>query len=215
MVAQVAAITTLAELKQAIAYELDRSDLTTTIALWPSLCEAEVNRKLRHFKMRLSVDIPGFGTNSVPLPADWEESINVKVDGRQVTYQPEDVLEMERGKVLDGATEPLYPTFYTHFGDNIEIWPYPAEDYTVTLKYYQSIPPLASQTSGTNWLLARAPGLYFYGSLKHSAPVLRDDERIALWDKLFRDELTELQGASDMSQQSGSRLVRRPPISFG
>jgi hypothetical protein len=215
MVAQVAAITNLTTLKAAIASEVDRSDIDTTIGLWPAFCEAEVNRKLRHFSMLAEVDIPGFGTNRVPLPTDWQDSRNVRVDGRQVTYTTPDILDMERGKVLDGATEPLYPCFFTHFGAYLEIWPYPSEEYTVTLQYYQSIPPLALQTSGTNWLLARAPALYFYGCLKHSAPFLDDDQRIALWSKLFNDEMMELQGASDMAQVSGSRLSRRPPMSFG
>lgn len=213
--AEVSQITNLTELRSAIGAELDRTDLATTIALWPQLCEAEVSRKLRHFKMLTEVEIPGYGSNRVPLPSDWEESRNVRVDGRQVTYQLPDVLDMERTKVLNGATDPLYPRFYTHFGNYVEIWPYPDEEYTVTLQYYQSIPPLATQTGQTNWLLQRSPAAYFYGSLIHSAPFLHDDARIALWSKLFNDTLAELQGASDRAQHSGSRLTRRPPISFG
>lgn len=212
---EVSQITTLTELKNAIASELDRSDLATTSALWPSLCEAEVSQKLRHFKMLAEVDIIGNNFNRVQLPSDWEESYNVKVDGRQITFQTRDVLDLERTKVLNGATEPQYPKFYSYFGDYLEIWPYPDEEYVVTLQYYQSIPPLALQTGQTNWLLTRAPAVYFYGSLKHSAPYLHDDQRIALWSKLFNDALAELQGASDVAQQSGSRMVRRPPISFG
>lgn len=213
--AQVAAITNLTTLKAAIASELDRTDIDTTIALWPSFCEAEVNRKLRHFKMLAETDLFGNNFNRVALPADWEESHNVVIAGRQLVYMPRDVLDMERAKVLDDATEPEYPCFYTHFGDSLEIWPYPTEEYTVTLQYFKSIPPLALQSSGTNWLLAKAPSLYFYGCLKHSAPFLEDDERIALWAKLFNDELAELQGSSDMAQVSGSRLSRRPSSSFG
>lgn len=213
--AEVSQITNLTELRSAIGAELDRTDMATTIALWPQLCEAEVSRKLRHFKMLAEVDLEGSNFKRVQLPSDWLESRNVTVAGRQLTYQSPDILDMERGKVLNGATDPLYPCFYTHFGDYLEIWPYPDEDYTVTLQYYRSIPPLASQTGQTNWLLQRSPATYFYGSLIHSAPFLHDDARIALWSKLFNDTLAELQGASDMAQHSGSRLTRRPPISFG
>lgn len=37
----------------------------------------------------------------------------------------------------------------------------------------------------TNWLITDHPDVYFYATLKHSAPYLKEDERIALWAGLY------------------------------
>lgn len=210
---QTASISTRAQLLTAIADELDRTDLDTVIQLWPKLCEAEVNRTLRHFMMLETADLAGAPDYEyVDLPDDWEETFNVKIGTNQLTYQSRDMLDKGVEKYAGLTTQPTTPAYYTHFGNRIRVWPVPSAAYTVTLEYYQSIPPLADQTDGINWLLTRAPDVYLYGSLKHSAPHLLDDPRIALWDKLYGDALAALQDASEIARVSGSRMTSQPKV---
>ena len=77
------------------------------------------------------------------------------------------------------------------------------------------IPALADAIDGKNWLLTASPSAYLYGSLVHSAPYLRDDERIALWDKMYKDALHTLQGGSDRAMTSGSRITRIASVTLG
>ena len=42
-----------------------------------------------------------------------------------------------------------------------------------------------SETNAANWLITDHPDVYFYATLKHSAPYLKEDERISLWAGLY------------------------------
>lgn len=65
---------------------------------------------------------------------------------------------------------------------------FPPSSGDVTLSYYAKIPALSTNRS-TNWLLRKAPMVYLYGSLMHSAPFMQDDDRIAMWGKLYGEFL--------------------------
>ncbi len=73
------------------------------------------------------------------------------------------------------------------------------------MAYYKAIDSL-SDDSDTNWLLTSHPDLYVYGALTHSAPYLKDDERIATWGALYKSALVGLQMESDRADYSGSVL---------
>ena len=56
------------------------------------------------------------------------------------------------------------------------------------------IVPLSAGTD-TNWLLTNYPDIYLYGSLIESAPYLRDDQRIGLWQSEYDRRADELAGS--------------------
>lgn len=209
----VGTIKTYADLKTAIADWLDRSDQDIVIPAWIFLAEKDMEQKLRHHKMVIkSYSSVGGNDGVITLPPDWLEARNLEVDDKQIVYQSPDVLDMFRD-VNDTATG--QPQYFSFYDSNIELWPIPTEDYTIEMDYYQKIPSLADSIDGTNWLLTDAPSAYLYGALVHSAPYLKDDERIALWDKMYKDAITTLQGGSDRAMTHGSRITRQAPISFG
>jgi hypothetical protein len=215
MPTQFARIETYGHLQGALADQLDRDDLTTTIALFIQMAEAEMNRRLRHFKMVKKASAAGHADDPrVALPTDWLEARNIELDGIKLEYITPDMYDTLRQAQDRGESVPSEARYYTFYDSAFEIWPEPSEDYTMTMDYYQKIPPLADQESGTNWLLTLAPDAYYYGSLKHSAPYLKDDARIALWSKLYDDCLAGLQENSDKAMVSGSVLVRRQGVSF-
>lgn len=68
--------------------------------------------------------------------------------------------------------------FYTMSGGQIRVKPTLAEDDVVEMGYYQDIPALDSDET-TNWLLARNPQAYLYGSLSHLSVYLDNDRKLA------------------------------------
>lgn len=90
--------------------------------------------------------------------------------------------------------------------------PAPDGAYTTRLVYKQALPAL-SDTDTTNWLLTAHPQIYLYGSLKHAAPFLKEDERIATWAALFEDRANKRHAQSQRARFAGKmRLRPRRPI---
>lgn len=214
MPTQVSRITNYATLQQAIGDWLDRSDLTTVIPTFIQLAEGQINQRLRHWSMIVKATAPGTANDpEIKLPTNWLEARNVEVDDYQLKYESPDVLDMYRNE--NPTPDDDQPLIYSYYGSVLEVWPTPTEAFTVEMDYYERVPIIADQVSGTNWLLTLNPAVYLYGSLIHSAVYLRDDQRVALWDKLFTEELAVLNMQSTRAMTSGSRITRSPSVSFG
>lgn len=95
------------------------------------------------------------------------------------------------------------PAFFTIIGSSIQV--YPATSSNLSITYYSAVPPLASNS--TNWLLTKAPMIYLYGSLIHSAPYLGDDGRAQTWGSLYRNAVSGL-SASDIRGRFGRMGTR-------
>ena len=65
--------------------------------------------------------------------------------------------------------------------------------------------PALSDADPTNWVLSDYPNLYLYGSLLHSAPFLKDDMRLGMWQGKF-DQLLAQINAQEVSQNLGATL---------
>ena len=209
---QVGYIETYADLKTAIADLLDRANLAVTIGMFIQLCEADMNRKLRHYKMVATSSATGFGGDpKVALPVDWLEARNIEINGVQYTYTSPDVIDIIKQGVgcAQDTQDNLKKGHYSFIDSCMEILPVPGDDYQIYMDYYARIPPLMDQADGKNWILVEAPDAYLYGALIHSAPYLRDDARIAIWAKMYGEAVGMLQGQSSIAMTSGSRLTRR------
>jgi hypothetical protein len=77
-------ITTYTELKAAIADFLLRSDLTAVIPTFISLAEADMNRKMRHWRME-GRSTAQLDTQYSVMPADFLEAIRYKIIGTRPT----------------------------------------------------------------------------------------------------------------------------------
>jgi hypothetical protein len=185
-------------LQAAVTEYLARDQDATLIARIPSfvqLAEAKFNRQLfvRQMEQRsiAVVDLTSSEPEFIALPSDFQSMRRVRLSS--VAGKP--CLEFRSGAQMDEyrfATSDVagQPSYFTVFGDEIELAPTPDAAYAIEMVYRQNIPPLAS--NGTNWLLALAPDLYLYGALLESAPYIKEDARIQTWGLGFTGALGDL-----------------------
>lgn len=196
------------ELQDAIADWLNRvgsPELAERAPDFIKMAEARFNRKLRvrqNEKRATAILDAGF----ITLPSDWLEAkaIRLVVDGKPVRLElgtSEQLDQARRDASTVGTTKPY---LYRFIGNQIEVAPYVSGEATMELEYYYKVPDLA--TNDTNWLLQDWPDLYLYGALQHSAPYLRDDQRLQTWAGIYNTLWTELAEADDKATHSGSLL---------
>lgn len=198
------------ELKAFMATELNRADLTASIPTFIALCEGAINREVRHRKM-LQRSSNTFDEHYLILPDDFLEAKNVQLNvDPAVSLQ---YITLEHADMLRGGIHqtPGQPKYYTIVGEQLEATPVPDIGYEVEMAYYARIPAL-SDAEPTNWLLTLYPDVYLYGSLKHSAPFLKNDERLLVWDGLFTQAVNKVNAESDRSEVSGATPIARTSI---
>lgn len=198
-------IATYAELQTAVANFLNRDDLTSIIPTFIDLCEAQLQRDIRHYKMEQRATST-CDTQYTALPGDFLEPIRLHIVGKRKALQPMSLNEMqdERYKAEDAAGAPL---FYSLTGAEIEVYPTPDDSYTLEMNYYEKIPALTDANT-TNWLLTDAPDIYLYGTLMQSAPYLAHDERLAIWAGLYAQATEALNVASRNAKWGGNLRLR-------
>lgn len=183
------AISTAAQLYDAVRKYLDRDDLTGQIPDFVVLCEARMNNTLRVSQMETTATVT-LTDNAGTLPTDFLQARRVRSNAspiRDLAYaEPSWIAE----HYPNTATE--LAEYYTIIGSTISTAP--PSTASILLNYYRTIPPLASNASG-NWLLTRAPNVYLYGTCLEAAPFLDDDSRIAVWGSLYDRSIEELKGA--------------------
>lgn len=200
------ALDTFANLKTAIADHLNRDDLTSYIPDFITLAEAQMQRDLRHYQMEKRATATVDAQYNA-LPADFLQPLRVHMQGKHRPLQLMSSAEIQRYRDNTDATtgEPLY---YAITGGEFEFAPAPDGEYTCEFYYIRTIPAL-SDSNTSNWLLSAGPDAYLYGALIHSAPFLRDDERIGVWAALYKSAVDGLQQSSDRARFGGGGLKLR------
>jgi len=196
--------TTYATLKTAIADFLNRDDLTSVIPTFIALAEADMQRKLRHWRMEVRATA-SLDTQFSAIPADWVETIRFylttgETSRLELISQAEMIDRKEADSNVTGR-----PYYYAMTGSQFELYPVPDGTYAGELLYYAKIPAL-SDSAATNWLLTNAPDAYLYGALIHSAPYLKDDARIQIWAGLYQSAIDGLNTSSNDARHSGTGL---------
>jgi len=203
------ALTTYTELKSSLADWLNRTDLTSAIADFISLAEAQMERQLRTRQMIVRANATfaaaaEYGT----VPDDFLETKSIKLDTNPVTslsFQTIEAMDQLSNTTYLSSGKPLY---FTVVGNQFRLLPIPDGAYTAELVYYAKLTKLSS-TVATNFLLTQAPDVYLYGSLLQAAPYLQDDARISVWSSLYLAGLEQLQVADDRGSTSGGALLAR------
>ncbi len=206
------ALDTYANLQTAIANELARSDLTSYIPDWITLAEGEANVKiycrLMDQRATATVDTTTAEPEYISLPSDfmvmkWIRLPNVSGKPKLEFMTPTQIDEYTT--YIGNATG--QPEFFTVFGDEMQLAPVPDSNYTLEMLYRKNVPPLA--TNSTNWLLTNYPQYYLYASLKHSAPFLKDDNRIVLWKALADEAVEDIKNENISAQFSAGPVTIR------
>lgn len=202
---------------------LNRRDLVTVIPDFVVLATARIQRdmaRVRHPYM-ISRAQASVIDNYVPLPNDFVaiQQLMFQDTTQNFVYVSPDQSKEVLARGWENATTPYLvtqngtsqtglTTYYTIIGNRIRIFPPPAQTNPdkLDLWYYQRLSPL-NNTTTTNWVLSRYPDLYLYGSLLHSAPYLKDDERIALWDGIYKTIMADIEVEADRAVRSQTKLV--------
>lgn len=194
--------TTYAELQTEVADFLNRDDLTSVLPTFISLAEGQLNRDVRDWRMEQRSEAIA-DDRFLTLPDDWIETIRVQVGLTEAPLQlmSRDEMHAQRAKSGDTAGTPCY---YSHVAGELELYPTPDGEYSLTLHYVQKIPDLA--TNSTNWLLTNAPDIYLYATLIQAAHYLRDGERLATWTQLYQASIMGLNTQSKRATESGTGL---------
>ena len=196
------ALTTYDELKTSIADFLNRDDLTSVIPDFITMAEAEMHRRIRHWRQekRSTAELD---TQYSAIPADFLEVISFHIssgDYRSLELISRAQMQDRRYRSGDASGK---PAFYAITAGEIEVYPTPDGTYDAELYYYSRIPALsASNTS--NWVLEYFPDAYLYGSLVHSAPYLKDDPRLQTWAALSKNVIDGINIESESSKFGGS-----------
>jgi len=100
------------------------------------------------------------------------------------------------------------PKFYADYDySNWLVVPTPQIAYPFEIIYFQQ-PEYLSETNQTNWLTQYAPDLLLYACLLESAPYLKDDARIAMWQERYDRSAASISGQNKARVNDAS--IMRP-----
>lgn len=183
------ALSNYAELVQEITQYLERDDLATQIDTFIDLAEARHRREIRYDGMLKTATVTlTAGNSTAPLPADFLDIKHLRLDAPN-TYQAwrysRDFLQVTRHQMAEIATTVRgCPRRFT-VSTELEFDCAADQDYTMDLLYYSALTSLDSINT-TNDLLTNHPDAYLYGALASSAPFLMHDERLQIWEAMYR-----------------------------
>lgn len=174
---------------------------------WIVLHEARANRVLRDRNMVVRATA-SLIDGHIKLPNDWKEAVQVQMNDGQVKPRPLTLVTQEYADKVRAEKRLVEPAHYCIVGKYLEVVPYATNGAQIEMAYYKGVPALAADGE-SNWLLQEHPDYYFYGALVHSAPYLRDDERIGTWATFAQTAQDEMLAAAERARFSGSRLKTR------
>lgn len=196
----------------------DRQDIQGRIPDFITLAEGDirVDMKSRGVAIMNTLEIDG---PVIAIPDDvklvrslYDEFGPIKI------VAPETIAEINN-RYPSGARRAQYAAIVGVAPEDIDFLvlysaPVPQETQTVTIIYEPELAAL-TEDAPTNWLLTKHPNVYLYGALKHSAPWLKDDERVALFENLYADHMSKLERLRDAVEFGAGPLVAMPRRAIG
>lgn len=207
-------ISSYSQLLAEVSDWLNRQDLDNQIPTFVRLFEAKANRKLRtHDMVQRKTAI--VNNDFFAVPDDWKETISFARICDNGAPIPLEFVSIENSltKRQDWLTGPTH--FYTHIDGKFLLIPGPQSDNPVEFEliYRAGItnlkPADTTPAVDTNWLLARSPDLYLYGTLVEAEQYLKNDERVPLWKQNVAEIFAEMQMEADRAAFPQGRLVAR------
>lgn len=201
------ALDTYANLKTSIADFLNRDDLTSVIADFVTLAEADFGPKLKHWRMEKRSNATT-SAQFMDVPSDFLAPIRFGLDTKN-EHRVEFASAAEMAQMRENTEDETgTPKYWTFTDGKIELFPTPDGTYTTELVYLATVTAL-SDANTTNWLLTYHPNVYLYGALVQSAPYLRDDERTAVWAAMYQTALDGVAESDRRARGGGSGLKLR------
>ena len=181
--------------KQGDQVVLDALDKLTLMA------EAELNRTIKIEARTTVADIVAEST-SVDLPDDYRSMRNVSSPKCSMVYLTPQ--QFSDAKAAGNFTRS--DISYTIAGNKLRLLGDVSVEKPLSLElwYYRNIPNFKETDS--SWLVDEYLDLYTYSVLKHSAPFLREDERLSTWGSLYNSPLASVVEEDNERKYAGSPL---------
>ena len=208
------ALDSYTNLKTALANLLNRTDLTSYIPDFITLCEADIKRELRRSVARAQYTI---NAQTWTMPSAIGELLTIRlVTSSETEDKPLDIVSVfdadtYRARIADVSGRPVKASIV---GRKVVFTPTPDTSYTIEVTYIESLTVL-SDSNSTNTVLEEAPDAYLYGSAVHSAPFLGDDARIELWGSLYRNAINGLNRKREAEEYGANPKSISPSRIFG
>ena len=210
------ALSTYSQLKSSIANFLNRSDLTTEIQDdFIKLTEADFNAKLRIRQMEQQDDIT-IDAEQVTVPTGFLAVRSLYILQSSVKYPLEYITPHNMFEIRGGSRSGR-PRAYTLESDNevekFRFGPSPDTSYTGKLSYYKAISAL-SDTNTSNYILAKHPAIYLYGSLYHAANFLGGIEpnQLQNWLGMYSSALERCENNDRQDTYGGAPVQQRTDV---
>ena len=187
-------VLTYQTLTTALTDYLERNDanLVSQIPLFIMLGERRVARDLKILGLKISITgnlIPGPNGEVFAKPTRWlnDSSFNIgtgaNLNSRKYLLQRSiEFCRMYWPDPSQNGTPKYYSSDY-----NYNFWlvaPTPDVAYPYEIIYYET-PQLIDSTTSSNFLTKSAPEVLLYATLLETAPYLKDDERIRVWQERY------------------------------
>lgn len=197
------------ELQNAILDWLMRPDLTDAVPHFIASAEARLNRDTRLGAPAVLVDFP-VDADGEALPSDLRTIDSWWLAGPTWYGAMEVVNGSQLGRLKQKHTSGP-PRYAALIGGAAYFAPEPAEETNTLLSYFRKIPAL-SDGEPTNWFLDEHPDIYRLAALAESAPYLKDDARLPMWESQLDARLNDLARANEAATYAGTLTKRLNPI---
>lgn len=188
-------VMTYSSLTSTVLQYLERSDAAVVAAIptFITLCEYEIAQNIKTLGQMQVVDSTmNIGSPIIAKPALWRKTVSMTL-ANEGSKQPILVRKLEYlntyAQDVTATGTPLYYADYDY--DHWFVAPTPDKAYAFESLCYTRLQPLSSSNQ-TNWLTQNAPNAMLFGTLKQTAPFLKNDARLALWKQMFDDALAAL-----------------------
>ena len=206
------AISTYAELQTAVQNWLNRTDADMVARAVELIALAEAKLKVDEDIWTVTKTTLALATAEVALPSAYREMKYLYLDSDTARGELELRTAPELAEVRSRNATGIPRYFAVHKNEDAStktllLAPTPDGSYTAQFWYKAGIAVL-SDTNTTNWLLTNYPNLYLYAALLESAPYLRDDERILLWQGMYDDGVNRLRKYRTREEFAGKKVPR-------
>jgi hypothetical protein len=184
-------------LQTSVAAWLDRDDLTTQVADFIALTEADIRNDLRVQAMEQYATGTLTG-ETLAHPTRYLEAKTLFVDDQ--TYQ---VVTANRYLDLGDSSE---AKVYTSIGQSLYIKG-TVSGLAYRLIYYQSFAAFSASTD-TNWVLTNYPDVYLSGACRHAAKYVGDDANELRFAQRYAGSVARLKLAQMAASFPGPLVVR-------
>jgi len=200
-------LTNYAGLVTSVQRWLSRTDLQDDVPDFIRLAEARFRRVL--VMPNMEADIVVTPTATLPLPVDFDSLRAFGIPGHAALVQVSPATFS--ALPVDGNGAPLtgQPQKFTITAGALRFWPRPDKAYAAQMTYRVNIPSLGPALD-SNWLLAKHPDVYLYGTILQAEAYGWNDERVPLIKDALDEALAEVMQAGTRQRYAGP-LAMQPP----